>query len=136
MATVTMTSYFNALDGWPGNLLDAYDGATINTKTATAFAFTYPPSHQFAGYKVTVTGTGFAYSGDTPTAGTMSKIVITDDSGHTVLTVAGLAANTPASDLSLFAANVFGWDTPGGGQGSQQLNTWSMLLSGNAVVRQ
>ncbi len=131
MATVTLTSFFANLNGWQGNLLDAGGGDASVLRTATSFRITLGASSQFAGYVITVAGTGFSYVNNVATRGTMSGLVIADASGNTVLTVAGLAAGTMASDLSLFQANVFGWDTPNWHQGSQQLNAWSMLLSGN-----
>ena len=50
---------------------------------------------------------------------------VTDGTSNTVLTVAGIAPNTLASDFSLFAAYEFGWSNPnGGGPGSQVKNAW------------
>jgi serralysin len=135
MATVTYRAGFAELDGSAENLLDGSDGATINTKNATTVKFTYPPGHEFAGYSVTIKGSGFGYDGTEPVAGTMTGITFKDDSGTTILSISGLAAGTPASDLNLFYANVFGWDFPdGGSSGSQSRDAWSQILMGDDVV--
>lgn len=135
MATVTLTSYFASLDGWQGQLLEASAGTVVNTRTSTTFAYTYPADHQFPGYKVTITGSGFTYDGTTPTGGTMNKIVITDNLGNPVITISGLAADTMASDLALFASYSFGFEYPdGGGSGPQTKSAWSLILSGNDVI--
>ena len=135
MAIITMTDYFSSLNGWAGNLLNAGQSAVINIKTATSLVFTIPIGHDFAGYNVSVVGTGFAFIGGTPTSGTMTGLVIRDQLGHIVLTVSGLAANTVASDLSLFGSNVFGWTSADGSVYNPYVsNAWSMLLSGNDVI--
>ena len=134
MATVTLTDLFSNLNGWQGDLLWAGTGTTITKTTASVFSYVFGAGHQFAGYTVTIRGTGFAYSGTTPTGGDMAKLVITDGLGQTVLTVAGITANTLASDISLFAAYSFGWSDPNGGSsGPQVKNAWSQLLTGNDV---
>ena len=135
MATITLTSGYAELDNWPGNLLDAQNGATVTTKTATTFTFVYGSGHEFPGFSVTISGTGFAYDGNEPIAGTMTSVTFKDENGTTILTISGLAAGTPASDLNLFYANIFGWEFPDGGtSGTQSKNAWSQLLSGNDTI--
>ncbi len=135
MATITLTSGYAELDNWPGNLFDAQNGATVITKTATTFAYECDPSHEFPGFTITISGTGFTYDGNEPLTGTMTSVTIRDENGNTVLTISGLAAGTPASDLNLFYANIFGWEFPDGGtSGTQAKNAWSQLLSGNDTV--
>ena len=132
MALVTLTGLYSNLNDWPGNLLSASDGVSIGTHSATNFSYTYAAGTRFAGYTVTSTGTGFAYDGTTPIGGVMRGLAIRDAGGNLVLSVTGIAAGSLASDLSLFAANVFGWSDPGGGgTGAQTKNAWSQLLSGN-----
>ncbi len=133
MATVTLTEYYANLNGWEGYLLDALDDATVNG-TGTTFKITLGANSEFAGYVITVKGTGFNYVNGIATEGTMSGLVIKDAQGHTVIAVAGLATGTMASDLSLFQANVFGWEN-GGHHGAQPVNAWSALLSGNDVIK-
>lgn len=135
MATVTLTNAFSNLNNWQGDLLWAPSGTSIVRANATTFAYSYAAGHPFAGFTVTIKGTGFIYNGTTPTAGDMAKLIVTDTIGTVVLTVAGIAANSLASDLSLFAAYGFGWTDPnGGGAGPQTKNAWSQLLSGNDVI--
>ena len=135
MATVTLTAAFNNLTSWQGDLLWADVGTTIVKSNGTTFAYTFAARHPFAGYTVTIKGSGFTYSGSTPTGGEMAKLTITDGTSNTVLTVAGIAPNSLASDFSLFAAYEFGWADPnGGGTGPQVKNAWSQLLSGDDVI--
>ena len=131
MATVTLTDYFAGLNGWQGNLLDAGGGDAAVMGTQTSLRITLGASSQFAGYVITVAGTGFTYVNNIATGGTMTGLGIADAQGHSVLTIAGLAARTMASDLALFEANVFGWDYPGGHTGAYPFNAWGSLLSGN-----
>lgn len=134
MAIITLTDLYSNLDDWPGNLLTASDGVTIGTRTATNFTYTYNGGTTFAGFSVSMSGNGFTYDGSTPTGGTMSRLVIKDAGGGTVLTVANIKAISIASDLALFASYQFGWTDPdGGGSGAQQKNAWSQLLAGNDV---
>ena len=135
MATITLTSGYAELDEWAGRLFDGELGATVTTKNSTTYAFVYPAGHEFAGYSITISGTGFTYDGNEPLTGTMTSVTIKDDNGTTILTISGLAAGTPASDLNLFYANIFGWEEPDGGtSGSQVKNAWSQLLSGNDTI--
>ncbi|MBI1172151.1 hypothetical protein GC209_12180 [bacterium] len=135
MALVTLTDLYSTLDFWPGNLLAAADGVTIGTHSGTAFSYTYLPGTTFAGYSVTAQGSGFAYDGTTPTAGTMTALAITDGNGQTVLSVTGIAAGSLASDLGLFASYEFGFtDGNGNFSGSEVKNAWSQLLSGNDTI--
>ena len=139
MATVTLTDLFNNLSNWQGDLLWASTGTMVGTSTSTAFSFTFPSGHPFAGYNVIVSGSGFTYfrylTSASPIGGTISNLIILDDTNQFVLGVSGIAANSLASDLALFAANVFGWtDANGFVRGSQPNAAWSMLLSGNDTV--
>ena len=135
MATVTLTAAFNNLASWPGNLLWTDVATSVVRANGTTFAYTFGASHPFAGYTVTIRGTGFTFGGTTPTGGDMTKLTITDGFSNTVLTVAGIAPNTLASDLSLFAAYEFGFSDPNGnGQGPQNNSAWSQLLSGHDVI--
>ena len=131
MATVTLTDYFANLNGWQGNLLDAGGGDASTLGTGTSLRVTLGASSQFAGYVITISGTGFTYLNNVATGGTMTGLAIADAQGHTVLTVAGLAAGTMASDLSLLQSFMFGWDGVWGHQGSFPFNAWGTLLSAN-----
>ena len=131
MATVTLTDYFANLNGWQARLLDAGGGDASVLGTPTSLRITLGASSEFAGYVITVSGTGFTYVNNVATGGTMTGLVIADAQGHTVLSVAGLAAGTMASDLSLFASNVFGWDSLDWHNGASPFNAWGSLLSGN-----
>lgn len=135
MAKIKLTSFYNDLTNWPGNLLHASEGVTIGTHNATTYSYTYLPGTNFAGFTVTSVGTGFAYDGTAPIAGTMTGLTIKDDLGHVVLSVSNIAAGSLASDFSLFAAFEFGWSDPGGGgTDGQTKNAWSQLMSGNDTI--
>jgi hypothetical protein len=114
MATVTLTDLYSSLNFGPAFLLSASDGVILTAETATTFAYTFSAGTKFAGYSAISTGTGFTFDGNTPTDGTMSGLSITNASGQAELTVSGIAADTLASDLALFAAYEFGWTTPDG----------------------
>ena len=135
MARLNITPLYSSLDNWPGRLFEA-EGATIfNARTATSFVFTYPPGHDFAGFRVAVTGTGFAYSLGLPSAGSISSVVVRNGAGQPVLVFNSFTPNTLASDLSQFAASVFGGrDALGNGPGANGRGAWSILLSGNDVI--
>ncbi|TBN37754.1 calcium-binding protein [Paracoccus subflavus] len=135
MARLMLTARYNGLDDWPGRLLEA-EGATIfNARTATSFVFTYPAGHDFAGFRVAVTGTGFAYSDGMPTAGNIARVVVSSSTGQPVLTFDSFPTNTLASDLSQFAASVFGArNALGIGPRPNGEGAWSMLLSGADVI--
>ena len=133
MATVTLNAGFAQLDGLAADLLNASDGVAITAKTATVFSFTYPAGHPFAGYSVTIKGSGFAYIGATAVEGQMGSVIVKDASGAAILTASGLVADTLASDLNLFYANVFGWNDPNSGTvAAQPTNAWSQLLMGTS----
>ena len=135
MATVTLTDHFNNLSGWQGDLLWANGSTTVTSTSAVGYTFQYAAGHPFAGFDVNINGTGFTYSGGLVTGGTMTGLFIRDNLGQVVLTVSGLAADTLASDLSLFVTYAFGWTNPdGGGNGPQVNNAWSQLLSGDDVI--
>lgn len=136
MTRVSLTSTYSDLHSWPGQLLEATDGTVISTATATAFAFTQAAGADFAGFKVTVTGTGFKYISGTPTGGEMTKLVITDATNHVVMTFDTLIAGTLASDFAQFASNVFGSRTPtNDGPSPDGKVVLSHLLSGNDIIR-
>lgn len=131
MAQVTLTSEFSVLNNWPGFLFEATGSETNFTRSATAFSYRYGSGHEYAGYSVTVTGTGFSYLNGTPTAGRMSSVTVRDADGDIVMTISGLAAGTIASDLQQFQANVFGFN---GGSGRSVMAAWNYLLSGNDTI--
>ncbi len=135
MATVTLTDLFSNLNSWRGDLFWANSGTTVTQTTATTFSYVYPAGHPFAGFTVSISGTGFTYFGTIPTGGEMTDLLITDNSGQTVLTIAGIAPDTLASDLSLFAAQSFTFPDPNGnGTGGRVKNAWSQILSGDDTI--
>ena len=135
MAIVKLTDLYANLNDWPGRLFTGTDGVTVGAHIGAAFSFTYLPGTIFAGYTVTAGGTGFTYDGNTPTGGTMKSLTITDAIGHTVISITGIAANSIASDLSLFASQVFGWTDPDGNHANpDETKAWSLLLSGNDTI--
>lgn len=135
MANVTLTSSFANLPTWQGMLLEAPAGTTVLTKTATSFSFSYPAGSDFPGYKVIVSGTGFAYSGSVPTGGTMSQVRVLNASGQTVITFSGLAGNDISGDFAQFYSNVFGARTAtGDGPNASGMAAWSHLMVGNDTI--
>ena len=83
MATVTLTDLYSNLQDWPGRLLEAPEGTTILTKSASKFVFRYPPDlGPYPGFTVQVTGTDFAYNAGEPVDGRMTQIRIFDGSGN------------------------------------------------------
>lgn len=135
MASVLMTTAFSDLQYWSGELLTGAPTALIFSKTATAFGFTLPAGQTYAGYRVIVTGVGFAYDGRTPIAGVMNKVTFQDPTGHVILSVDGLASNPASADFSLFASHVMGWTNPDGFiYGPFLSHAWSMMLSGNDII--
>ena len=132
MANVLMTTAFSDLQYWSGELLNGAPTALIFSKTATAFGFTIPAGQTFAGYRVVITGTGFAYDGRTPIAGAMNKVTFQDPTGHVILSVDGLAGNPASADFALFASHVMGWTNPDGSIfGPFLSHALSMMLSGS-----
>lgn len=131
MAQVTMTSDFSELDSWSGQLLEATGSETAFTRTATTFSYRYGAGHEFPGFTVNVTGTGFSYLGGTPTGGRMSSVVIRDGGGAIIFSVTGIPAGSLAADLQQFHANVFGFN---GGDGRDFRAAWNYLLSGNDTI--
>ena len=136
MANVLLTPLFGNLDNWPGRLLEAPDGTTVVTKTATAFTLRFPATGgDFPNYRLQLTGTGFAYDGTVPIGGTMSTLRIYNGANQLVLTVTGLNTNPFANDLSQFYASVMGSQTPeGDGPSPDAHGSWSQLLAGNDVI--
>ena len=133
MATIDFTTYFANLHNWQGDLLNAGGGDASWNGHGTDMTVTLGASSPFAGYVISIIGTGFNYVNNIPVEGDMTGLTITDKDGHTVLSVSGLAPGSLASDFSLFWSNAFGYDTPGGHSGSQWMNAWSNLMSGNDV---
>lgn len=136
MATITLTSYFSALNNWSGRLLEAPDGTTIVTQTATTFLFRYPATGvDYPNYRVEVTGTGFSYVNGEPVAGTMSRVRVLDGSGNVVVTFAGLSTNPIANDFAQFYTSVFGSEgNDGDGIGPEPMTAWSHLMVGNDTI--
>lgn len=134
MTRVTLTSFYNDLDGWSGNLFTARAGTVVTQHTATAFAFTLPAGQDYAGFTVTATGTGFAYLDGDPTAGNITKLVVRDTGNHIVLTMDNFTANGLANSLPQFASNAFGWRFNNDGADADGYITWNHLLSGNDVI--
>jgi serralysin len=135
MANVVMTTAFSDLPYWSGELLSGAPTAQIFSMTSTGFGFKIPVGQTYAGYRVIVTGTGFAYDGRTPIAGTMNKVTFQDPTGHVILSVDGLASNPVSADFALFASHVMGWTNPNGSVNGPFLShAWSMMLSGNDVI--
>lgn len=131
MAIINMSPLFNFLNNWPGRLLEAAGDEVFLTRTATSFAWRYGPNSDFAGFSVTVTGTGFGYIAGDPVVGTMTGVTIRNAVGQVMLTMSGLTGFS--ADLSQFAANVFGGGS-GEGPGPDGKVAWSHLMSGNDVI--
>lgn len=134
MALLTLTSRYSNLDTWPGRLFEADDATVVTTRTASSFAFSYGVGHDFAGYTVSVAGTGFKYLDGVAIDGDIATIVIRNALNQVVLTLSGFAAGTLAGDLSQFAANVFGSPFDEAGPGPDGKLAWTHLLSGSDVV--
>lgn len=132
MAQVTLTSVFSSLNDWPGSLLEADGDETNFVRTATSFSYRYGPDHEFAGFSVTATGSGFSYIGGIPTSGRMSSLVIRDSGGNVVLSITGILAGSLAADLAQLYANVFGFGDDGDGRNIQA--AWNFLLLGNDTI--
>lgn len=131
MAIITLSPLFNLLNQWPGRLLEAAGDEVFLSRTATSFAWRYGLNSDFAGFTVTVTGTGFGYIAGDPVVGSMTGVTIRNAAGQIVVTMSGLAGFT--ADLSQFAANVFGGGS-GEGPGPDGKVAWSQLMSGNDVI--
>lgn len=136
MAIVTLTDLYSNLQDWPGRLLEAPEGTTILTKSASKFVFRYPPDvGPYPGFTVQVTGTDFAYNAGEPVDGRMTQIRIFDGSGNLVVTIGKLGTDPIATDLSQFYANVFGtYGNDGDGVGPDPMMAWSHLLSGKDTI--
>ena len=119
------------LNQWPGRLLEAEGDEVFLSRTATSFAWRYGLNSDFAGFTVTVTGTGFGYIAGDPVVGTMTGLTIRNALGQVVLTMSGLSGF--AADLSQFAANVFGGGS-GEGPGPDGKIALSHLMSANDVI--
>ena len=130
MAIISLSPLFNLLNQWPGRLLEAEGDEVFLSRTATTFAWRYGLNSDFAGFTVTVTGTGFGYIAGDPVVGTMTGLTIRNALGQVVVTFSGLAGFT--ADLSQFAANVFGGGDEG--PGPQGMIAWSHLMSANDVI--
>lgn len=136
MATISLTNLYANLSNWPGRLLEASEGTTILTATATRFVLRYPATgHDYPNYRVEVTGSGFGYDAGVPIGGTMATVRIFNGANQLVLTVGGLNTNPFANDLSQFIASIMGAQTPeGDGPGPDANAAWSQLLAGNDVI--
>ena len=136
MATITLTSLYANLHNWPGMLFEAPAGTTILTQTATTFIARYPASGvDFPNYRVEVTGTGFAYLGGEPVAGTMSRVRVLDGSGNVVISFSGLGSNPLAGDFSQFFTSVFGsYRADDNGIRPELMIAWSHLMAGHDTI--
>jgi Ca2+-binding RTX toxin-like protein len=136
VAKISLTQNFANLNRWQGNLLEAPEGTSILTKTATSFVFTYPAdAENFPNFRIEVTGSGFVFSGDTALEGTMTSVRVLNASGGTVAVFGALGGNAIASDLSQFYANVFGSKTAtGDGPDPSGQTAWSHLMAGNDTI--
>ncbi len=137
MANVILTSLYGELDNWPGRLFEAVDGMTIVTKNASNFTFRFPATGaDFPNFRVQVSGSGFTYDGNVPTAGNMTQVRVFNELNQLVLTISNLQSNPFGADLSQFYANVFGSQTEDGndGPGPDGKMAWNHLLSGNDVI--
>ena len=132
MANVTLTALFSNLNDWPGRLFEARGDEIFLVRTATTFAFRFGPSHNFAGFSITATGSGFGYLAGDPVIGTMTALTIRNALGQVVLTVAGLTGL--ASQLSQIMSDIFGSALPDAGPGPDPTGAWSHLLSGNDTI--
>lgn len=132
MANVTLTSLFGNLNDWPGRLFEPQGDEIFLARTATAFAFRFGPSHNFAGYSITASGAGFGYLAGDPVAGVMTALTIRNALGQVVLSVTGLTGL--ASNLSQFMSDIFGSALPDAGPGPDPTGAWSHLLSGNDTI--
>jgi Ca2+-binding RTX toxin-like protein len=87
-ATAAVAGTFTTYDA---DYLAALNAATLTGSTSTQFTLSYAP------YVVTVTGTGFSYSGNHPTGGTITGFKVSDNGS-------GTSVNTTWSGLSVSAA--------------------------------
>ncbi len=130
MATVNLTPRYADLPDWAGRLFEADSSTSVTRSTSTRFTFQHGAESEFSGYRVVITGTGFGYSRETPTKGTISALQIFNDADRQVLSIENFAGDpSSARNLNLFASKVFG---SGVGEGKA---AWSQLLSGNDLVR-
>lgn len=137
MSVVTLTALYSELNNWPGRLLEAVDGTTILTRSATNFSFRYPATgSDFPDFRIVVQGSGFAYDGTVPIAGNMTVLRIYNGLNQVVLTISNLQSNPFGADLSQFYANVFGSRTEDGnsGPGPDGKMAWNHLLAGNDII--
>lgn len=128
MAIVTLTGLYSRLPNWDGALLQGM-GSSIAIRGPGIFAYTLGPDSGFEGYEVTLRGTGFAYAGQSPVAGTLASVTLTDTDGTTLLAIEGISPTSIASDLGAFCALCFG--ITGTITSPQIQNAWSLLLSGS-----
>ena len=90
MATITFTSFLASNPG----LEDVLDSTgTIGTHNATTFQVINNNGGATNGFVFTFTGTGFTYSGTTPTAGTITGVTVFDNASHTLATITGTFGN-------------------------------------------
>lgn len=136
MTTITLTQNFSNLDQWPGRLLQAEQGSTVLTHTATSFSFRMPATGvDFPNYRIVVTGTGFTYSGAVATGGSVSKVQILNAANQVVLTFDGVSASAIGHDLGQLYADMFGgMDNQNDGPGPNGFAAMSHLMSANDVI--
>lgn len=136
MATISLTPLYSNLNSWPGTLLEAPDGATIVTRSATSFVYRLPATAgEFSNFRVQVTGTGFAYDAGVPIGGRMTQVRILNALGQTVLTFDNLGNNVLANDFSQFYTSVFGTrGNDGEGVNPNLMAAWSHLMAGNDTI--
>lgn len=136
MVAINLTEMFANLDRWPGRLLEARDGATVLTQTASTYTFRYPaPGGDYPNFRVEVKGTDFTYDNGEATGGDITGLRVLDAAGNLIVRFSGFAANTLASDFSQLWSNVFGnRDSNDDGPGASAESAWSHLMSGNDVI--
>lgn len=88
----------------------------------------------FSGYRVEISGTGFAYSGGEPIAGVMTGVRVLNAAGQVVLTISNLGSNSFINDLSQFHASLFGTESGDTGIGPNLMVAWGQLLAGNDTI--
>lgn len=134
MATVTYSAGFNDLNNWPGRLLEGDDNTTLTNKTATSARITHGAGHDFAGFSITLAGSGFEYDGSTIVDGTLSSVTIKNDSGDIILKITRISDTSIASEVAGIAARILGFTDGDGNVNRQGFAAWSQLLSSNDKV--
>ena len=131
MANVTMTTRFSQMKEWPGHLLEADGNETIGNRTATNLTFRFGSGHDFEGYTVSISGTGFTWNDGEATGGRVQSLVIRNGAGNVIFSVTGITAGTLGSDLTQLHSAIFG----AAGQTNPDLwSAWNFLMSGNDTI--